>query len=253
MSNPILTDTVWGRMAKEEDAARGDVMTVNGAVDKTVILTVVLLGAVTGMWLKFWHGGSPVLGEFLWWGVGGMVVALLAVLVSMFAPRIAMWTGLVYAVAEGIFLGALTMVVQGLAPGMPLIAACLTSACLLGMLLLYRTGVIKATPAFTRGVMIATAGLFLGTAVLFLLGMFGVGGGITGALYGNGWIGIGFSVLCIGLAALNLVIDFHFIEEGANQQLPKHMEWVAGFALLTTLVWLYIEILRLLMKLKSED
>lgn len=253
MSNPILTDTVWGRMAKLEDAERRNVMTVNGAVDKTVILTLVLLASVAGMWLKFWHGGQPVLGEFIWWGLGGMLVALLAVVVSMFAPRIAMWTGLVYAVAEGLFLGALTMLVQRMAPGMPLIAACLTSACLLGMLLLYRTGVIKATPGFIRGVMIATAGLFLGTAVLFLLGMFGVGDGIRGALYGNGWIGIGFSVLCIGLAALNLVIDFHFIEEGANQQLPKHMEWVAGFALLTTLVWLYIEILRLLMKLKSDD
>jgi uncharacterized YccA/Bax inhibitor family protein len=98
----------------------------------------------------------------------------------------------------------------------------------------------------------ATVGLFLGVAVLMVLNLFGIGGGIIGALYGNGPIGIGFSVVCIGLAAFNLVVDFAVIEQGAQQRLPKYMEWVGAFGLMVTLVWLYIEILRLLSKLKQR-
>ena len=102
-------------------------------------------------------------------------------------------------------------------------------------------------------VMGATVGLFLGVGILALLGLFGIGEGIRGALYGAGPIGIGFSVICIALAALNLVIDFKVIEDGAEQRAPKYMEWVGAFGLLVTLVWLYIEILRLLAKLRAAD
>jgi uncharacterized YccA/Bax inhibitor family protein len=171
----------------------------------------------------------------------------------MFAKRLAMPLALGYAVAEGLLLGGFTMFMQARYPGLPLLAAGFTTGTLLAMLILYRTGVIKASSGFMKGMAAAMGGLMLGLGILFLLNLFGIGGGITGALYGNGPIGIGFSVVCIGLAALCLVVDFAVIEQGARDGAPKYMEWVGAFGLLVTLVWLYIEILNLLAKLRGGD
>lgn len=249
MSNPILSESRWSEIAKT-DGQSGVAMTVDGAVTKTVLLLAVMLAVMVWMFATYWHAGVPVRGEFLPFMIGGAITGLVMCLINVFAPRWAMATSLIYAAAEGLLVGGITMLVQAQYPGLPLLAACFTAATLLGMLLLYRTGIIKASSGLVRGVMAATAGLFLGVGLLWLLSAFGVGGGIISTLYGNGPIGIGFSVLCIGLAAFNLVVDFAFIEQGAQQRLPKYMEWVGAFALLVTLVWLYIEILRLLSKLR---
>ncbi len=253
MSNPVLNDTYWSKL---RDADRGasvsTTMTVNGTIAKTGVLLALLMLTIGWMWMAFWNRGNIEPARFIPFLIGGGIVGFLAVIINSFVPRFAMVTGGVYAIAEGLVLGGVTMLVEAKYPGLPLIAACFTVATLLAMLLLYRTGIIKASNGFIRGVMAATFGLVIGIGIMWLLSMFGIGGGLVASLYGNGPIGIGFSVVCVTLAALNLVVDFAFIERGSQQGLPKHMEWVAAIGLLVTLIWLYFEILRLLSKLRSR-
>lgn len=252
MSNPVLDADRWQQLAEAGEARSA--MTVDGAVGKTGVLLVILLATIGLMWSAFWNGGAILTAQLMPWMIGGLIGGLVLALVGMFAPRYAMITGGLYAVAEGLLLGGLTMVLEANPKfrGLPIIAASCTIATLLAMLVLYRTGVIKATPGLMRGIIMATAGLAIGMGILFLLSLFGIGTGLRAALGGSGPIGIGFSVLCVGLAAFNLIIDFHVIEEGARKRAPAYMEWVAAFGLLVTLVWLYIEILNLLAKLRSR-
>ena len=253
MSNPVLSEKQWGEIAdREGGVSDANAMTINGTVTKTFLLLVVMLGTMAWLFSQFWNGGAPLQKEVMPFMIGGAIGGLALCVLMMFAKRLAMFLSIGYAVAEGLFLGGVTMIFEIRYPGLPLLAATFTIATLLGMLMLYRTGVIKASPGLIKGIMGATAGLALGVCLLMVLNWFGIGHGITGALYGNGPIGIGFSVVCIGLAALNLVLDFHVIEQGASQRAPKYMEWVGAFGLLVTLVWLYIEILRLLANLRRE-
>jgi uncharacterized YccA/Bax inhibitor family protein len=256
MSNPVLSGERWDEVANaDRPVSSATSMTVNGTVMKTGVLLLFLITAMGWMWSSFWNHGQPDMHAIYPWFIGGAIGGLVLCLIGMFVPKIAFVFAPLYAVAEGLFLGGLTMYIQSLYPksNLPLLAASFTTACVLGMLMLYMTGIIKATPGFVRGVMIATVGLALGMGILMLLNMFGVGGGIAAALGGSGPIGIIFSIFCVGLAAFNLVVDFGFIEQGARQGQPKYMEWVGAFGLLVTLVWLYVEILILLMKLQRRD
>ena len=254
MSNPVLSEQTWGELADREGGLSGaNVMTINGAIMKTGVLLLVLLITMGWMFERFWNNGQPNVELIKPWMIGGAIGGLVLALLTMFVKRLAMFTGLAYAVAQGFFIGGFTMFMEAQYPGLPLLAASFTTATLLGMLLLYRTGVIKASSGLIKGVVGATAGLMLGVGILMVLNLFNIGSNITGELYGSTPIGIGFSVICIGLAAFNLVIDFHVIEEGARNRLPKYMEWLAAFGLMVTLVWLYIEILRLLAKLRGSD
>jgi uncharacterized YccA/Bax inhibitor family protein len=254
MSNPVLSEKQWGEISDREGGMGvAEAMTVNGTVTKTGLLLVVMLATMGWLFSQYWNGGAPLMASVMPFVIGGAIAGLVLCVLMMFAKRMAMLFGLGYAVAEGLFLGGVTMAAEVRFPGLPLLAASFTVATLLGMLLLYRSGVIKASNGFVKGVIGATCGLALGVLLLGVLSYFGIGTGIRGALYGNGPIGIGFSVVCIGLAALNLVIDFRIIEDGARERAPKYMEWVGAFGLLVTLVWLYIEILNLLAKLRSND
>ena len=253
MSNPVLSEKKWSDLADRESTSGTIAMTVNGTVMKTGVLFLVLLFTMGWMFEMFWNHGHPARELVMPWMIGGGIAGFVLCLVMMFAQRFAMILGLGYAAAEGLFLGGFTMFMEAQYPGLPLLAAGFTTGTLLAMLILYRTGIIKASSGFIKGVMAAVGGLMLGLGILFILNMFGIGTGVTGALYGNGPLGIGFSVVCIGLAALCLVVDFAVIEQGARDGAPKYMEWVGAFGLMVTLVWLYIEILRLLAKLRSSD
>lgn len=253
MSNPALNADRWEAGTRDGDMAAANRMTIDGTVMKTILLTGILLVALGIMWSQFWFNGKPDVKSMMPWLIGSAIAGLVLGLIGMFMHRAAMFIAPLYAIVEGVFLGGLTMVFSAMYPGIAEAAAVYTLGVLIAMLGMYKFGIIKATAGFTRGVMIATAGLAIGTLALWVLGMFGIGHGITGVLYGNGWIGIGFSVFCVILAALNLVVDFAFIEESAAKGAPKHYEWVGAFALLVTMVWLYIEILRLLAKLRSRD
>ncbi len=251
MSNPILSEKRWHD--ELETAGGGAVMTVDGTAIKTSLLVLTMLGVITAMWSQFWAGKATPFQSLQGYAFGGGIGGLVLVVLAMFLPRFSAILGIGYAICQGLLLGAITMIFEGRFPGLPLLAATFTSATLLAMLMLYKLGIIKASGGFMRGVMYATAGLGLGLGMLFLLSRFGIGTGLRATLYGSGPIGIGFSFLCVGLAALNLVVDFAMIEEGARRRAPKYMEWVGALGLMVTLVWLYIEILQLLAKLRSRD
>lgn len=248
MSNPLFNEERWN----SAERTGSDVMTINGAVKKTGFLLFILILTFGATWdslertkLIFGLAVGPTIMAAV---IGGLVM----VLIAMFAPRTAAVTGTLYAIAQGLLLGAISWIYNQKFHGLPVMAATLTVGTLVGMLFLYTQRILQATPMFNKVIIGATVGLAIGVGLLFILNLFSVGQGLTGALYGNGWIGIGFSVFCVGLASFNLIVDFGFIENSANAKAPKYMEWVGALGLVITLVWLYLEILRLLSKLQSN-
>jgi uncharacterized YccA/Bax inhibitor family protein len=212
-----------------------------------------LLAVVTGGWT--WHrfmglaadgnlaAALAAVTPFMW---GGLLVGFVLALVTTFTPRWAGITAPLYAIAEGFALGGISAVMELRLPGIVLQAVMLTIGVLAAMLLLYRTGVIRVTDKFRMGVVAATGGI----ALLYLvdIGLRAFTSIQIPFIHESGAMGIGFSLLVVGLAALNLTLDFDMIERGAEQGAPKVMEWYGAFALMVTLVWLYLEILRLLSK-----
>jgi len=171
-------------------------------------------------------------------------------LVMMFRPVWSPWAAPVYAVLEGLFLGAISAFFEYKFHGIVIQAAGLTFLTLFAMLFLYRTGIIKVTEKFRMGVFAATGAIALMYLASFILGLFGVN---FPMMHSGGTLGIVIGVVICGVAALNLVLDFDFIEKGSENRLPKYMEWYSSFALMVTLVWLYLEILRLLSRINSRN
>jgi uncharacterized YccA/Bax inhibitor family protein len=219
-------------------------MTIGGAVTKTAVL-VGLTVLVTLATYTAARRGLPVWPLATAGGIGGFVIAL----VTVFKPAWARVTGFLYAIAEGLLLGAVSAGFEARYPGIAISAAGCTFGTLAGLLLAYQTGFIRATENFKLGVFAATAGIALFYLVSFGLGLFGIR---IPYIHEGGWLGIGFSAFVVVVAALNLVLDFDFIENGAARGAPKYMEWYAAFGLLVTLVWLYLEILRLLAKIMGR-
>lgn len=240
--NPTLNENTFERSGHYNDQ---ETMTIGGTVNKSFMLLALLIGAAVISWVMFFNGYDmfPLM-------VGGAIGGFVLALIISFVPKSAPFLAPIYAVAEGLFLGALSANYESLYYGITLQAALLTMCVFLGMLLAYKTGLIKASPGFRRGIIAATAGVALVYLLSFVLGLFGV---TVPYLHDSTPIGIGISIVIIIIAALNFVLDFNFIEEGAQQGAPKYMEWYGSFGLLVTLVWLYIEIIRLLAKLANRD
>jgi uncharacterized YccA/Bax inhibitor family protein len=221
-----------------------EAMTVAGAINRTgVALLVLIFFAVLT-----WNGalGFATLAPAMWIGVGGgFVLAIATVIKKTWAPV----TTPLYAACEGVALGAISLAFNVAYPGIVVNAVGLTLGVLVVMLLAYRSGLIRPTERFKLGVVAATGGVALLYVVSMGMSMFGWS---MPFIYDSGPIGIGFSVFVVVLAALNLVLDFDLIERGAAMGAPKYMEWYGAFALLVTLVWLYLEILRLLAKLQGR-
>lgn len=220
-------------------------MTITGTVNKTAMSLVVLLVAAMYVWGKGAQGQLPMF--WVWGGViGGFVVAM----VTAFKPVWAPYTTPLYAALEGLALGGISYVFEQMYPGIVAQAVFLTFGTLGALLFAYRSGIIRATENFKLGVFAATGGIGLVYLLSFVLGFFGIS---VPLIHSSGTFGILFSVFVVVIAALNLVLDFDFIEQGAERGAPKYMEWYGAFGLLVTLVWLYLEILRLLAKLQSRD
>jgi len=252
-SNPVLTDSVFQNF---EDYGDSTTMTVTGTAVKTLIALVLAFLTAGFVWFKFEQMGGAELGPqafqaIMPWLLGGLVVGLVTSLATMFKPNWAPYTTPVYALAEGCFLGGISAVVQSQFPDVPIVfqALGLTFGTAFVMMTLYQTGIIKVTEKLRAGVMAATGAIALLYLVSFALRMFGMP---IGFIHDATPIGIGFSLFVVGLAAFNLLLDFDLIERLASQRAPKHMEWYGAFALMVTLVWLYIEILRLLSKLNRR-
>jgi uncharacterized YccA/Bax inhibitor family protein len=189
-------------------------------------------------------------GSVAGWVVGGAIVALVTGFVICFKHTWAPTLAPVYAIAEGLLLGGISAGFEAQYPGIVVQAVGCTFGTLCCLLLAYQSGMIRATENFKLGIVAATGGIALLYLVTFLAGLFGFS--LFSSLYGSGLVGVGFSVVVVAIAALNLVLDFDFIEQAADRGAPKYLEWYGAFALMVTLVWLYLEILRLLAKLNDR-
>jgi len=242
-SNPALGQNTFTSV---ESTTGEKKMTIDGATNRTFFFSLLLLCGAMWSWRTFYSGDYPMVTMYLWGGlIGGFIFALL----TIFIKKIAAFTGSLYSVCEGLVLGGISGIFEKMYPGIVIQAVSLTLGVLLMLLLAYKTRVIKVTEKFKLGVFAATAGIAIVYLVDFILGFFHIG---IPYIHQSGWIGIGFSVFVVIIASLNLVLDFDFIEKGAEAGAPKYMEWYAAFGLMVTLVWLYIEILNLLAKLRSR-
>ncbi|RPF78029.1 MAG: Bax inhibitor-1/YccA family protein [Verrucomicrobia bacterium TMED71] len=241
-SNPALNDKVF-----DLGRSTGNVMTINGTVNRTGILLCLLMFTAIFSWDRAYSAVDP--GELYPWLIGSGIAGFVVALITVFKKTAAPITAPIYAAIEGILLGILSAFYEMQFPGLVFQAILLTFGTLFALLMAYRSGVIKATENFKLGVFAATGGIGLIYLTTFILSFFGLS---IPYIHGSGTIGILFSLFVVVIAALNLVLDFDFIERGAERGAPKYMEWYAAFGLLVTLIWLYIEMLRLLSKLRSR-
>ena len=243
--NPALTAETF-RVATPAYGA--EAMTLQGTVNKTGISLLVLLATAAFVWRRFFEAQSvEAVVPFMWAGIiGGMVAALVTVFKKEWAPV----TTPIYAGLEGLALGGISAFFEARFAGIVINAVALTFGTLAALLLAYRSGLIRATENFKLGIVAATGAI----ALLYFLGMvLSLFGTRSPYVHESGAIGIGFSLVVVVIAALNLVLDFDFIEKGVEQEAPKHMEWYGAFGLLVTLIWLYLEILHLLAKLQGRS
>ncbi len=244
-SNPALRNDIFNGTGRY---VQTDTMTSQGVVYKTAILLLLVILSASFTWMKFVQSGgnaSAVSGWLMLGLIGGFIAALVTSFKATWAPV----TAPIYALLEGLFIGGLSAVMESQYPGIVIQASMLTFGTLLAMLAAYQSGLIQATENFKLGVMAATGGIALFYLATMVLGFFGVNIPFVNQ---GGPLGIAFSVVVVIIAALNFVIDFDFIEQGAKKGLPKYMEWYGAFALMVTLIWLYIEILRLLSKMRDS-
>lgn len=237
-ANPALN-------AKAFNVARegSRVMTIQGAVNRTAMLLILLFAAT----MLTWNPTAPERGTV--WITVGAIAGFVTALITIFNKKGAPITAPIYAVCQGVMLGGLSSLFEARYPGIVMQAVMLTFGTLGALLVAYTSRLIKVTEKFKLGVVAATGGIALFYLISIVLSLFGVQ---MTVIFGNGLAGIVFSAVVVVVAALNLVLDFDFIEQGAAQGAPKYMEWYAAFGLIVTLVWLYLEILRLLSKLQSR-
>ena len=243
--NPALNDKTFAAGYALSDT---EVMTERGTLNKFFLLCVLVIASASCTWSAFTDGKDIT--SWIWIGaLGGLGVAITTIFKPAWSPFLAP----VYALLEGLFVGGISVtynhIFDKFAPGIVMQAVALTFGTVIAMFLLYRFGIIKATQKFKSVVMIATGGI----AVFYLISMglryFNVD---IGFLHEGSLLGIGFSLVVVSIAALNLILDFDMIETGVSMGAPKHMEWYGAFGLIVTIVWLYLEILRLLSKLNSR-
>jgi uncharacterized YccA/Bax inhibitor family protein len=242
-ANPALNDNTFRGYGRA--IASDETMTIQGTVNRTAVLLLLVL--LTAVWT--WRLYYTASGSLMAWVAGGAIGGFIIAMITVFKKQWAAVTAPLYALLEGLVLGGISSVLEARYPGIVIQAVGLTFGTLFGLLFAYKSGVIKATENFKLGVVAATGGIALVYLVTMLLGLFGVR---MPYIHESGMIGIGFSLFVVIIAALNLVLDFDFIESGAAQGAPKYMEWYGAFGLMVTLIWLYIEILRLLSKMRSR-
>ena len=239
--NPLLNKNFFGGTVKGATKHT----TIEGTLNRTLLLLLLLIGVSFFSWQI--SSAVPTLGVLLLWVglIGGLIIAL----VTVFKKEWAAITAPVYAGFEGLFLGSISQWFEAAFQNIVLQAVLITFAVALAMLLLYRTRIIKVTKTFRIVVVAATFGIMLVYLASILLNLFGSG---VPYIHESGPLGIGFSLFVLGIASLNLFLDFDFIEKAAQHKMPKYMEWFGAFALLVTIIWIYIETLRLLAKLRSR-
>jgi uncharacterized YccA/Bax inhibitor family protein len=253
--NPALKESTFLDLGSGTVVSRdGGAMTLNGTVNKTGILLLLSVLTAAFAWSQSIVTGtdglptaaSGLLGYAIGGAIGGFILAMITVFKKTWAPV----TAPLYALVEGFFLGSISALYELRFEGIVFQAVLLTFGTLFALLFAYRSGLIKATENFKLGVVAATGGIALVYLATIVLGFFNIQ---IPMIHESGLVGIAFSLFVVVIAALNLVLDFDFIESGVEQGAPKYMEWYGAFGLMVTLVWLYIEFLRLLSKLQSRN
>jgi uncharacterized YccA/Bax inhibitor family protein len=244
-SNPVMTGRIYEKAGGL--SAGASTMTINGTINKIGIMLLLVIAAAAYTW-KMVMGANPApAGTLAMVGaIGGFIMAL----VTVFRPQSSAITAPIYAILEGLFLGAISAIINAAYPGVAFQAVLLTIGTLFTMLFLYRSGRIRATPKFRRGVMMATGAVFFAYLISWIMSLFGMP---MGFMHSSGPLGILINLAIIVVAALNLIMDFDFIEKGSQMGAPKFMEWYGAFGLMVTLIWLYIEFLRLLSRFAGRD
>lgn len=243
-ANPALNKNTFGSAITGTETGH---MTIQGTVNKVFLMLLLVVLSASYTWKFMDAGNTTALSGFMIGGaIGGMIVAFITVFKKTLSP----YTAPIYSVLEGLFLGGISAYFNAQFPGIVMNAVALTFGTLFGLLLAYKSGWIKVTQNFRLGVVAATFGIAFAYFFSFILGLFGIH---LGFIHGNGPVGIIVSLVIVVVAALNLVLDFDFIESGAEAGAPKYMEWYGAFGLMVTLIWLYIEFLRLLAKIYSRD
>jgi uncharacterized YccA/Bax inhibitor family protein len=251
-SNPALGQNTFSDAARSQyggslvDAASR--MTLSGTVNKTGILLLCSVATAAWTWNQFMqtHDPASITAELMLGALGGFIVAMVTIFKKTWSPA----TAPMYALLEGLVLGGLSAMFEMHYPGIAMEAVGLTFGTLFVMLFLYKSGLIKVTQKFRMGVVAATLGIALFYGLVWLLSMFHIT--LFASVFASGAIGIGFSLFVVAIASLNLVLDFDFVEQGVAYGAPKYMEWYAAFGIMVTLVWLYLEMLRLLSKVRSR-
>ena len=236
-SNPALGDKVYQTAAAE---ASGDVMTLQGTVNKSILLVLLVIGTSAWAWTSAPAWALPV------GAIGGLIVGI----VTSFSPKLSQYTAPVYAIFEGMFLGGISKMMEAQMGGIVFQAVVSTLGVFFLMLFIYRSGLVQVNQKFRTGMMAAIGGVFFMYLINFIMSFFGA------AFYtweDTSMMAIGINLVVVGIAAFSLLLDFDRIERGAAMRAPKYMEWYSAFGLLVTLVWLYIEILKLLSRLNSND
>lgn len=240
--NPMLSDEALRRMPTAH--LQSGVMTVEGTTNKAMLLAAVLVVAAGVTWFQTMHGGSPVALAGL-----GAIVGFVLAMVTAFKPHLARFTAVPYAAAEGLLLGGFSAILEMRYPGLIIQAVALTMGTLFAMLMAYRSRLIKVTDRFRSVLMSAMMGILLFYLVGFVLRLFHVP--LPWMAAGSS-LGIGISVVVCGVAAFSLLLDFDFIETGSRRGMPQTFEWYGAFGLMVTLVWLYVEMVRLLSRLRER-
>ncbi|WP_407072316.1 Bax inhibitor-1/YccA family protein [Planococcus liqunii] len=240
--NPSLKDEVFEKGGYTNS---GRTMTIQGTVNKTFILLLLVLATAVYSWNQYLSNPETILPLILVGGIGGFVVAM----VTIFMPKAAPFTAPLYALLEGLFIGAISAQYEVQYGGIVFQAVLLTIGVLLSLLLAYKSGFIKVTQNFRLGVVAATGAIFVVYLISFVGSFFGFN---IPHLHESTPLGIIISIVIVIIAALNLVLDFDYIEKASEKRVPKYFEWYGAFGLLVTLVWLYLEILRLLAKLRDR-
>ena len=254
-SNPALSDKIFGQI--EQVQGQTNVMSVQGTIYKTAMLLGLVLLTSLYTWNVFYTAIAGLQDPqaimtagtqaVMPWMIGGLIVGLIFALITIFVPKVSPYTAPLYALAQGLFLGAVSALFEIRYPGVVMPAMGLTFATMAVMLGLYGTGIIKVTQKLRMGIVAATGGIMIVYLIAMGMSFFGMNMPI---INDASPLGIGFSLLVVGIAAFNLLLDFDFIEKGSKHGLPRYMEWYAAFGLMVTLIWLYLEMLRLLSKLR---
>lgn len=240
-SNPMTQEKIYDGAVLD-----GEPMTVSGAVNKTIILLLITFAVGVFSWTQAFNGYMDKVIMLMW---GGIIAGFILAIIMRFKPQNAKVLSVAYAVCEGLAIGGLSAMYEMQLKGIVANAALITFLTLFMMLMLYKTGIIRATDTFKKVIFTATASIMVFYLVSIVISFFSPN---FISIWNTGMLGIVLSVVFCAVAALNFILDFDFIEQGARNMAPKYFEWFGAFSLLVTIVWLYLELLRLLAQLSKN-